>query len=90
MSEVKRRGRGRPLQEPMPGKLVQLGILVRADVKALLIERASRSGRTMSREAEMLIERCLVYDSAITAGRVEELKRACAERKAARRARATE
>jgi hypothetical protein len=60
---TKAKRRGRPFKAPKPGKRAPLSLLVRAEIKKLVDERAKASGRTQSQEAEMLIERCLQYES---------------------------
>jgi hypothetical protein len=59
---TKAKRRGRPFKPPKPGKRAPLSLLVRAEIKALVDERAKASGRTQSQEAEAMIERCLTYD----------------------------
>lgn len=54
--------RGRPFTEPVAGKRAPLSLLVRAEIKRVVDDLARASGRTQSQEAEILIERCLVYD----------------------------
>jgi hypothetical protein len=61
--------RGRPFKQPKKGKRAPLSLLVRAEIKRLVDERAKASGRTQSQEAEMLIERCLAYDQTLEAMR---------------------
>jgi hypothetical protein len=61
--------RGRPFKQPKKGKRAPLSLLVRAEIKRLVDERAKASGRTQSQEAEMLIERCLTYDQTMEAMR---------------------
>jgi hypothetical protein len=69
--------RGRPFKAPKAGKRAPLSLLVRAEIKKLVDERAKASGRTQSQEAEMLIERCLQYESVLgtNAGAVQHLLR---------------
>jgi len=55
---------GRPTKPPT-GKRVQLGLIVRADIKRAIIKAAEQSGRTQSQEAELLIERAWAYDGLI-------------------------
>ena len=59
--------RGRPFKAPKAGKRAPLSLLVRAEIKHLVDERAKASGRTQSQEAEMMIERCLTYDQTLEA-----------------------
>jgi hypothetical protein len=59
--------RGRPFKAPKKGKRAPLSLLVRAEVKQLVDERAKASGRTQSQEAEAMIERCLTYDQTMAA-----------------------
>ena len=61
--------RGRPFKAPKAGKRAPLSLLVRAEIKHLVDERAKTSGRTQSQEAEMMIERCLTYDQTLEAMR---------------------
>lgn len=65
----KAKRRGRPFKAPKAGKRAPLSLLVRAEIKQLVDERAKASGRTQSQEAEMLIERCLQYDKTMEAMR---------------------
>jgi hypothetical protein len=64
MKKPKPRARptGRPIKDAPPGRTVQLGVLVAAGTKAIIAEAARASGRSLSREAEALIERALAYD----------------------------
>jgi hypothetical protein len=59
--------RGRPFKEAILGQRAPLGLLVRAEIKQLIDERAKANGRTQSQEAEALIERCLTYDRILDA-----------------------
>jgi hypothetical protein len=59
--------RGRPFKAPKAGKRAPLSLLVRAEIKHLVDERAKASGRTQSQEAEIMIERCLTYDQTLAA-----------------------
>jgi hypothetical protein len=61
--------RGRPFKAPKAGKRAPLSLLVRAEIKHLVDERAKASGRTQSQEAEAMIERCLTYDQTLEAMR---------------------
>jgi hypothetical protein len=47
---------GRPIKEVPAGRTVQLGVLVAAGTKAVIVEAAKISGKSLSREAETLIE----------------------------------
>jgi hypothetical protein len=53
---------GRPIKDVPAGRTVQLGILVAAETKAIIAKAAEASGKSLSREAEALIERALTYD----------------------------
>jgi hypothetical protein len=72
---TKAKRRGRPFKAPKAGKRAPLSLLVRAEIKQLVDERAKASGRTQSQEAEMLIERCLQFESVLgtEAGAVQQL-----------------
>jgi hypothetical protein len=61
---VRRTGRpmGRPVKDVPAGRTVQLGVLVAAETKAVIAKAAKASGKSLSREAEALIERALTYD----------------------------
>jgi len=52
---------GRPMKAPTE-KRVQIGPLIRASIKKRIDEAAMLSGRTISQEAEFLIERGLIAD----------------------------
>jgi hypothetical protein len=54
--------RGRPIKTAKKGRITQIGVLVSAATKTLIVQSAKASGRTISREVEHLIERALHYD----------------------------
>jgi hypothetical protein len=62
---VLRRKRGRPLKKVPKGERTQIGVIVGGKTKALLLNAMQQSGRTISREAEHLIERALAYDEVV-------------------------
>lgn len=56
---------GRPMKAATPGTRVGLGLRVKADTKARLIEGAKANSRSLSQEAEMRIERSFRDDEII-------------------------
>jgi hypothetical protein len=60
---AKKKRKGRPPKSPT-GKRVQLTTIVRADIKRRLDLAADKSGRTLSQELELLIERLMIYEAA--------------------------
>jgi dissimilatory sulfite reductase (desulfoviridin) alpha/beta subunit len=62
---VLREKRGRPLKKVPKGERTQIGVIVGGKTKALLLKYMQESGRTISREAEHLIEKATVYDSTL-------------------------
>jgi dissimilatory sulfite reductase (desulfoviridin) alpha/beta subunit len=62
---VLKRQRGRPLKKVPKGERTQIGVIVGGKTKALLLKAMQESGRTISREAEYLIEKALAYDSVL-------------------------
>jgi len=52
---------GRPTKKPSPGERVPLGLRVTPEMKERLERAATRNGRSISQEAEMLIERSLGF-----------------------------
>jgi hypothetical protein len=58
---------GRPIKEAPKGERVQLGVMVGTEFKDLIAKAAEKSGRTMSQEAENIIERALALDAALKA-----------------------
>jgi hypothetical protein len=68
---------GRPIKEAHKGKRYQIGVIVTGDVKAIVAKRAKASGRTISREVEMMIERLLQYEQGFDQMKtnLEELRR---------------
>ena len=59
---------GRPWKAPTK-KRVQIGVIVRAEIKRRINNAAKQSGRTVSQETEMLIERGLLVDKTLAAVR---------------------
>jgi hypothetical protein len=55
---------GRPIKAARKGRRYQIGVIVTGDVKAIVAKRAKESGRTISREVEIMIERLLQYERA--------------------------
>jgi hypothetical protein len=61
-ASVLQRHAGRPIKSVPKGKRTQIGVIVGGNTKALLLKAMKESGRTISREAEHLIEKALAYD----------------------------
>jgi hypothetical protein len=74
---VLRRQRGRPTKKVPKGERTQIGVIVSGKTKALLLKAMQESGRTISREAEHLIEKALAYDSVLASMKrtLEEMER---------------
>lgn len=74
-AEAKRVKVGRPVKPARKGRKYQIGVIVTGDVKATVAKRAKQSGRTISREVEIMIERLLQYERAhgTPAGAVRDL-----------------
>lgn len=53
---------GRPMKTAREGRRYQIGVIVTGKTKATIAKAAKESGRTISREVEILIERALQYD----------------------------
>jgi len=53
---------GRPLQVPLPGQRMSLGLKVTAEIKGRLDQAAKENGRTQSQEAEARLERSFHHD----------------------------
>ena len=53
---------GRPIKPARKGKRARLSVDVSSTTKALIAKRAKESGRTLAREAEIMIERSATYD----------------------------
>src|SRR5256885_3024959 len=66
-SAVLQRQGGRRIKKVPKGERTQIGVIVGGKTKALLLAAMKESGRTISREAEFLIEKALVYDSTLAA-----------------------
>jgi hypothetical protein len=58
---------GRPMKAARKGRRYQLGVVVVGETKAIIAKAAMESGRTISREVEHMIERCLQYDRTLAA-----------------------
>jgi hypothetical protein len=56
---------GRPVKPARKGRRYQIGVIVTGDVKAIIAKHAKESGRTISREVEIMIERLLQYESVL-------------------------
>jgi hypothetical protein len=68
---------GRPWKASREGRRYQIGVIVTGATKADITEAAKKSGRTISREVEHMIERCRQYERMFKAmGRtLEEIQR---------------
>jgi len=66
MSTVKSRT-GRPMKAARRGRRYQIGVIVTGETKAVITKAAMETGRTISREVEHMIERCLQYDRTLAA-----------------------
>jgi hypothetical protein len=73
---VKPRG-GRPTKSSRKGARYQIGVIVTGATKAVIAREAKGEGRTISRQVEHMIERCLQFDRTLAAmGKTfEEIKR---------------
>ncbi|HJZ32101.1 MAG TPA: hypothetical protein VKF35_13390 [Hyphomicrobiaceae bacterium] len=58
---VKPRG-GRPVKSSRKGARYQIGVIVTGATKAVIAKAAKTEGRTISRQVEHMVERCLQYD----------------------------
>jgi hypothetical protein len=70
---TKKQGRGHggpPVKPARKGQKYQIGVIVAGPTKKVLVEATKASGRSISREAEHLIERALAYDRLLEAMRV--------------------
>jgi hypothetical protein len=56
------KARGRPIKNVPKGERTQIGVIIGGDTKARLLKAMKKSGRTISREVEHLIEKALAYD----------------------------
>lgn len=74
---VLQRQGGRRIKKVPKGERTQIGVIVSGKTKALLLKAMQESGRTISREAEHLIEKALIYDGWLAAQRrtLEDLER---------------
>ena len=70
---VLQRQGGRRIKKVPKGERTQIGVIVGGKTKALLLKAMQQSGRTISREAEHLIEKALIYDDWL-AGQKRTLK----------------
>jgi hypothetical protein len=52
---------GRPIKDARKGRRSRISVDVSAPTKALIARRAKESGRTLAREAEIMIETSVVY-----------------------------
>jgi len=64
---------GRPKRKPKPGERVHLGFRVTPDLKRRVEALAKKSGRSISQEAELLIERSFVEEEALGGREMREL-----------------
>ncbi|HEY2534308.1 MAG TPA: hypothetical protein VGJ20_41395 [Xanthobacteraceae bacterium] len=62
MGTAAKRRTGRPIKESQKGRRYQIGVIVTGATKAIITKAAKESGRTISREVEILIEKALQYD----------------------------
>jgi hypothetical protein len=53
---------GRPMKKAREGRRYQIGVIVTGATKKIITDAAKASGRTISREVEILIEKALQYD----------------------------
>src|SRR5262249_9321435 len=65
---VKPRG-GRPVKSSRKGAHYQIGVIVTGATKAVIAKAAKTEGRTISRQVEHMVERCLQYDRIFAAMR---------------------
>jgi hypothetical protein len=74
---VLQRQGGRRIKKVAKGERTQIGVIVGGKTKALLLKAMQQSGRTISREAEHLIEKALAYDGWLVAQKrtLEEMER---------------
>jgi hypothetical protein len=74
---VLQRQGGRRIKKVAKGERTQIGVIVGGKTKALLLKAMQESGRTISREAEHLIEKALAYDSMLASMKrtLEEMER---------------
>jgi hypothetical protein len=74
---VLQRQGGRPIKKTAKGERTQIGVIVGGKTKAHLLRAMKDSGRTISREAEYLIEKALTYDNWLAAQKrtLEEMER---------------
>ena len=64
---MQQRQGGRPLKKVPKGERTQIGVIVGGKTKSLLLKSMKESGRTISREAEHLIEKALMFDDWLAA-----------------------
>lgn len=72
---------GRPIKEARKGRRYQIGVMVTGARKQLIAKRAKESGRSISGEVEMIIERAIQDEQWFAATRLSraELERAIPE-----------
>jgi hypothetical protein len=58
---------GRPMKAARKGERYQIGVVVVGATKAVIAREAKKEGRTISRQVEVMIERCLQYDRTLAA-----------------------
>jgi hypothetical protein len=68
MASAKRRT-GRPVKPPLAGQRATLSLLVRPEIKAEVEQRAKASGTTLAAAAELMLEKCTIYDEMIAVSR---------------------
>jgi hypothetical protein len=54
-----------PIKAVKRGEKTQIGVIVSYPIRKLIVESAKATGRSISREAEIMIERCANYDRVI-------------------------
>jgi hypothetical protein len=62
MKVEKPKKRGRPMKRPVPGERTPLGLRVTAELKENLEQAAIQSGRSLSQEAELRLEKSFERD----------------------------
>jgi hypothetical protein len=62
---VLQRQGGRRIKKVAKGERTQIGVIVGGDTKARLLKAMQQSGRTISREAEHMIQKALAYDEMV-------------------------
>jgi len=64
-AEIAKRLGGRPIKEAKKGRRYQIGVIVTGEIKTLITKRAKDSGRTISREVEIMIEHLVRQERAM-------------------------